>query len=226
MSASEFQEISAHRLRWYQYTLRSLFVLITLAAVVCTYYVNYRRTAATANVTYRIFLVNAGALEPVVGKHTGVRVQQSPFVWVILDDRELESLVDNKQATRPLRSNMRVISIWPKQADSFAYTFSRQVPVSVDGRLMNTFPISEVGGLAGFPGVCRIGLNNYRLRLEYNVNHQGPADETPTVAPVNPTKLSGKLFYEGPAPDGHLVFFARFGEGRYYVVVFDANPIR
>ena len=84
------------------YSVRSLLVLMTLTAIFCTYWVNYRQVAATAKMTYRILLVKAGVLDDVLTKHVPVKIKESPYAWVILNDKEVGSFLKNMPSTLQL----------------------------------------------------------------------------------------------------------------------------
>lgn len=225
-----------HKLRWYQYSIRSLLVLMMLTAIFCTYWVNYRPVSATASVTYKVLLVKATSFDDLLSRETRSPVEGSPYAYVTLDDQKLNSFLKDKQAILQIHEHTHTVHMWPNEADSFVCNSSRSLPVKKDVmRIMENNTIKEINNIIpaidgdivnGVLGFRRIGLT-YKLRLEYDVLHMGiPDDELETLKNIpQPLRLSGKIFYEGSLPKGKLVFFARFGDNKYHVVVFDVKPV-
>jgi hypothetical protein len=225
-----------HKLRWYQYSMRSLLILMTLTAIVCTYWVYYRPVSATGNVTFQILLVKAAAFDSLLSGKTPLPVEGSPYALVTLDDQKLNSFLKDKQAILQIHDHTHTVHMWPNEADSFVCNSVRSLPIKKEVTLVkenntiknitNIFPAIDTDIVGGFLGFRRIGLT-YKLRLDYDVSHMGiPDDELETIKNIpKPFRLSGKIFYEGSLPKGKLIFFARFSDDKYHVVVFDVKPV-
>jgi hypothetical protein len=223
------------KLRWYQYSIRSLLVLMTLTAVFCTYWVYYRPTSATGTVTYQVLLLKAAPFDNLLSGKTRLPVEGSPYACSSLDGQEIDSFLKDKRAVLQAHGTTKTVHTWPSQADSYICESFRSLPIKKsmvwvkenDGikSIANVFPAIDNDSMAGFMGFRRTGLT-YRLRLDYAVSYQAiPDDELESVQDIpKPLRVSGSIFYDGALPKGKLVFFAPFGNDKYHVIIFVVKP--
>jgi len=112
--------------------------------------------------------------------------------------------------------------MWPKQAESntAGQTVFFEVQDPSQGISPAKLPFFETGHLNGFLGIRRAG-RELQFRVDVEVGYTRPDDDLKPLNMDHPNdEVVGRLFYEGPAPDNALVFFAPLDEETYHVVVF------
>lgn len=204
----------------WQFSLRTLVVALTLAAVGCTYWVSYLPHDATAKVQYKALAVQKAVLDRILNTQHPVNRAGSNYAWVVLEDPDVRQLTN--PPSRQLGANSWNVSMWPRQAASDVHVSIRNFSIPQPSGPPQTVLTNEDGSFNGFLGVRRIG-REYQFRVQCKADYRGPAEDPPSTTQAASTEISGDLDYEGPVPRGHLVFFAPVGPNLSHVVILDVD---
>ncbi len=191
-------------------TIQRLTILALTVAVASTF-AGCKRTGthgASADIRHRIFEVPAELLDEVVPPEKRTSITNSTYSIAQGSQADLSTLMDGMLSDSGLLVDAsRRISVWPKTADTWAYS-------KTDGELLGG------GSGAGFVGVRSRG-GHHEIRIEYDVNH--------TINTREP--IQSKLTYEGAlADDGVLIALRPFkrtdGVAVVHIVAFEAENWR
>lgn len=161
--------------------------------------------SACADIRYRVFEAARDTVEKAVPNAERTPLDNSAYLVAQVSAGDLESLLKGISAdTSLLVDQSRVISWWPKVADTWSYS-------KADRTLLGG------GSGAGFLGVRSKG-GSTEIRIEYNVMHNINTGES----------TQSKISYEGPAPEeGGIVFLKPFerkdGTKLVHVIVFETT---
>ena len=202
-----------------QFGLGSLMLGIAAIALVLGVLTYYRSHSLT--VAYYFAAVDSTAVSPILDRQSATAIEGSTYVWIVVNDDDLAAmmLLDGKPA-QAMGAKSRVVSVWPHVAEATTYSRDLQVPVDVNTGQVIT--IWETGQFAGTFGSHRAGLRP-QFRIEGRVAHQRPDTKARATFPYPQQTCNGRLYYEGAAPQGHLVFLAPIDQTTYHAVIFNAR---
>ena len=190
--------------RRFRFGLRTLFLAITTICV-CLGWLYYYRSVHVM-VYHVVALVDAAELDRLIGSRTVHSVENSPYLWVDLQQQDLDRFLDPSQVhIHTLSHRTDMISYWPLHAFTDAYVESFQMPAR-DQPNFSPFG-NHAGGVWGFLGVRQVAGHEIQFRVQCNVEHQSDTALYARGSPPKETaKVIGPIFYEGSFPAGALIF--------------------
>ena len=199
-----------------QFSLRALILMLALVGIILGISVYYR--PHSLNVTYQLFTAKRDLVDRVVSGKSVTQVENSVYQCVVLNQRELDVFSKTDfQEGEDLSGKSRVITGWPRVADTDSYVHPTNLPM--DGNSNHTAIGWESGTMTGFLGSRRAG-SHAEVRIEYQVTFRRPGSRDIFDPSVPQQVCQGNIFYEGEVPDGRIVFFAPLDDETYHVIVF------
>ena len=198
-----------------RFSLRWIFVLVGLIAVVLASWFYHRPLAA--EVDFKLAEVSSETVNWLRSAVPSSQTKTSDFAWFILNDQELEKVTQNGgEPFTVLNEGADKVSDWHTQSE--IHTFHMNLIGSLlDEKLIVN---SLGGGLSGFFGSRYAGIQP-QLLIDCEIDYTGPSQSSSSADAK--CSYHGRLFYKGERPHGHLLFLVPVEEGCFHVVIFDVK---